>query len=126
MTPLTIHEWQTDAGARETVDVGAEDGALVVHVAGSETALPMAVLEGIMDRFGKPLDEAVALEGPSVDLGAGGTLWRIRHRGFYDVIARDFLVWRGPGREPVVELATAVSAALVHFVEVARGQTRDG
>jgi hypothetical protein len=73
-----------------------------------------------MQRYGKPLDEGVALEGPSVDLGEAGVLRRIRHRGFYDVIARDFIVWEAPGGEPLAELATAVSAALVHFVDAAR------
>jgi hypothetical protein len=122
VSTLTIHERLGEDGARETVEVGVEDGALVVSVAGVATLLPMEVLERVMERYGKPLEDGVALDGPSIDLGGGSALRVIRHRGFYDVIARDFVVWEGVGREPLAELATAVSAALVHFVGVARGE----
>jgi len=123
VSALTIHESTNAEGVRETVDVSASDGALVVSVAGEPTALPMLVLERVMERYGKPLDEGVSLAGPDaeqVDLGGGSALHRIRHRGFYDVIARDFVVWTRAGQEPLVELATSVSAALVHFVDAAR------
>jgi len=120
---LTIHERLLESGERETVDVGAEDGALVVRVAGESTLLPMSVLEAVMARYGKPLEDGVPLPpgAPSVDLGDGGVLRLVRILGFYDVIAKDFLVWepRGAGREPLAELATSVSAALVHFVRAA-------
>ena len=64
--------------------------------------------------------DGIALDGPSVELGDAGVLYCIRHRGRYDVIARDFVVWAAPGREPVAELATSVSAALVHLAKAAR------
>lgn len=118
MTTLKIHEWISETGARETLDVSAEDGALVVHVAGVAARLPMLVLERVMERYGKPLEDGIALDGPGsarIDLGGGSVLHRIRHRGYYDVIARDFVVWTSEGREPLAELATGVSAALAHF-----------
>jgi len=118
MTTLTIHEWTSETGARETVEVSAEEGALVVSVAGARAQLPMVVLERVMERYGKPLEDGISLDGPGsdrVDLGGGSVLHRIRHRGFYDVIARDFVVWTSEGREPLAELATGVSAALAHF-----------
>jgi hypothetical protein len=68
-----------------------------------------------MERYGKPLADGIALDGPSLELGEGRALHRIRHRGRYDVIARDFLVWTTPGQEPLAELAVAVSGALVHL-----------
>jgi len=119
---LTIHERLLESGERETVDVGAEDGALVVRVAGESTLLPMSVLEAVMARYGKPLEDGVPLPpgAPSVDLGDGGVLRLVRILGFYDVIAKDYLVWTRDGHEPLAELATAVSAALVHFVRAAR------
>ena len=120
MTWLAIHESLNDAGEREVVEVGAEEGALLVRIGGEVVRLPMNVLEGVMARYGKPLAEGVPLTGPSVDLGAGARLALIRHKSFYDVIARDFVVWKAKGREPLAELATGVSAALVHFAEVAR------
>ncbi len=121
---LTIHERLTESGERETVDVGAEDGALVIRVAGETTLLPMNVLEAVMARYGKPLEEGVTVPpgAPSTDLGEAGTLRMMRVLGFYDVIAKDYLVWepRDATREPLAELATSVSAALVHFVRAAR------
>ena len=42
---LTLHERLTETGERETVDVGADEGARVVRVAGEATLLPMSVLE---------------------------------------------------------------------------------
>jgi hypothetical protein len=123
LSALTIHESVTEHGAPETVEVSAEGGVLIVAVAGVPAELPMIVLERVMERYGKPLDDGILLDGPGsarVDLGDGSTLHRIRHRGFYDVIARDFVVWTSRGREPLAELATAVSAALVHFANATR------
>jgi hypothetical protein len=122
MTALVIHETVNESGARETVEVSADDGVLVVAVAGEEARLPMDVLVRVMERYGKPLEDGVRLDGPGssrVELGQHGTLHRIRHRGFYDVIARDFVVWTPKDREPLAELATAVSAALAHFANAA-------
>jgi hypothetical protein len=117
---LVIHESIGDDGAPRTVEVGAEDGQLVVRTAEWGTVvLPMLALERVMDRYARPLAEDVALDGPSVSLGPSGMLYRIRHLARYDVIARDFVVWAPPGREPVAELATSVSAALVHLAKAA-------
>jgi hypothetical protein len=116
---LTIHERLCDDGSRETVDVGREGDSLVVRTAERAALLPMLALERVMERYAKPLEEGIALDGPSVDLGEAGVLYRIRHRGRYDVIARDFVVWAPRGREPVAELATSVSAALVHLARAA-------
>jgi hypothetical protein len=115
MGPLLIYEWTADGGGTEALLVSFEHQALVVHVEGRKVALPVEALARVMERYGKPLDDTVKLEGPTLDLGAHGSLRRIRHRGFYDVIARDFIVWERPEGEPLVEMATAVSAALGHL-----------
>lgn len=120
---LTIHESLGEGGARETVEVGEEDGALILKTTeAGAVALPMLALERVMDRYGKPLADGIALDGPKVELGAFGVLYMIRHRGWYDVIARDYVVWAPPGREAVAELATAVTAALVHLANAAARQ----
>jgi hypothetical protein len=118
---LTIHEWVTEDGATETVAIGEEAGALLVRV-GKEpvVALPILALERVMERYGRPLADGVPLEGPRIDLGEGRSLCRIRHLARYDVIAKDFVVWSAPGREPLAELAVAVSGALVHLAKGAR------
>jgi hypothetical protein len=115
---LTIHEWTNADGAHETVALDVEGDALVI-VVGDEppVALPMLVLERVMERYGKPLADGVALDGPALDLGEGRTLRRIRHLARYDVIARDFLVWSAPTREPLVELAVTISGALTHLAK---------
>jgi hypothetical protein len=118
---LTIHESFREDGTRESVDVGSEDGALAVRVAGETTLLPMDVFVAVMKRYGKPVEAAVPIDGPSVDLGETGSLTRIRSIGFYDVIGKDYLVWSPRDGEPHAELATAVSAAIVHFVTAVRG-----
>jgi hypothetical protein len=113
---LTIHEWLTEDGARQSVSVAEEAGSLVVRVGGEPpAALPMLALERVMGRYGKPLADGVAVDGPRLDLGGGKTLTRIRHLARCDVIARDFLVFSAPGAEPVAELAVAISGALVHL-----------
>jgi hypothetical protein len=122
VTLLLVHEWTTGDGEREALEVGVDDGCLVVRTAGGDARLPMSVLERVMERYAKPLEADVKLDGPSLDLGNAGVLRRIRHRGFYDVIARDFIVWHPREGEPVAELATAVSAALGHFARVALAQ----
>lgn len=119
---LKIHEGFDADGARVDVSVDAnpetEAGSLTVRVAGEPAkALPVVALERIMERYGKPLADEIAIDGPSLDLGAGKTLTLIRHLARYDVVARDYLVFAAPGREPLAELAVAVTGALVHLAE---------
>lgn len=47
----------------------------------------------------------------------------LRHLARYDVIARDFLVYRTPNEEPITELASAVTAALMHLVGAYRSMS---
>jgi hypothetical protein len=116
---LTIHEWLAEDGARKSVRLGESHGALVVCAGDDEAvSLPMLALERVMERYGKPLADGIALDGPKLDLGEGKALVLIRHRARYDVIARDFVVWIAPDREPLAELAVAISGALVHLAGV--------
>jgi hypothetical protein len=121
MTALLVHEWLTEERVHGCllVDVDVPTGELVVTTVDGSVLLPMAVLESVMERYGKPLEDGVCLDGPELQLGEGRVLRRIRHRGFYDVIARDFLVLERPSQEPLVEMATAISAALLHFARAA-------
>ncbi|MGO8996268.1 MAG: hypothetical protein ACLQVI_23390 [Polyangiaceae bacterium] len=119
---LIIHEWIAEDGSSQTVSLGESAGALVIRIGDQPSvSLPVLALERVMERYGKPLADGVATDGPTLDLGGGQTLCRMRHRARYDVIARDFLVWSSPGREPLAELAVAVSGALVHLANATRG-----
>jgi hypothetical protein len=117
---LTIHEWTAEDGARKTVRVTGTDGAIAVH-AGDEPGveLPVLALERVMTRYGKALADGVELDGPRLDLAGGRALHLIRHLARYDVIARDFVVWTTPEREPLAELAVAISGALLHLARAA-------
>jgi hypothetical protein len=123
---LTIHEWSTDDGKRQSVRVDEGDEAILVHVGDAPpVSLPLLAVERVMRRYGKPLADGVPLDGPRLDLGNGSALVLIRHLARYDVIARDFLVWTSVGEEPLAELAVAVSGALTHLAEAARGASAD-
>ena len=117
---LTISERILDDGTLETVTLDVRGGELSVRIgSGSPARLPDGALERVMTRYGKPLAADIRLDGPSLDLGGGAVLRLLRHLARYDVIARDYLVWSAPGREPLAELAVAISAALVHLARLA-------
>ncbi len=59
-----------------------------------------------MRRYGRPLDEAVPLAGPALELGEGRRLVQLRFRPRFDVIARDYLVLEAPPEPPFAELST--------------------
>jgi hypothetical protein len=71
-----------------------------------------------MKRYGKALADDIVVSGPTLELEGGRRVSLLRHRARYDVIAKDFLVYEAPNREPVAELATSVSAALAHLARL--------
>jgi len=77
--------------------------------------LPANAVEIVMRRYGKPLANEVVVDGPGFPLGDGCALKRLRFLPRFDVIARDYLVLCAPDSEPLTELATAVTAALLHL-----------
>ncbi len=116
---LIIDERITDSGATERVALFFRDGALVLRVGTSErAALPLGALATVMARYGKPLAPEVARGGPSIDAG-GNVVEMLRYRPRYDVIAKDYLVYSAPGREPLAALAVTVTAALLHLADAA-------
>ena len=112
---------QRDDGALERTRLSREHGELRIRIDHEPAlALPDGALERVMRRYGRPLADNVAAEGPALDLGGGRALRRLRFRPRYDVIARDYLVLEEPGQEPLAELAIAVTAALVHLARAAQ------
>lgn len=72
-----------------------------------------------MERYGRPLaDHARGMldERPALDLGGGATLVMLRYLARFDVIARDWVVLVREEKEPVCELATSITAALLYLV----------
>jgi hypothetical protein len=78
--------------------------------------LPIAAVEVVMRRYGRPLDPEVVVEGPWLDLGGGRRLRRLRYHAAVDATGRDYLVWEAEGAEPLAAMATTVAAALRHLV----------
>jgi hypothetical protein len=120
---LTIDEHLRDDGTPETTRLDLVEGRLRVSVGDALTGeLPTRAIEVVMARYGKPLDEAVRVEGPRLDLGDGHALCVLRHRARYDVIARDFLVFLRPDEPPVAELPPSTAAALVPLARAAQAR----
>ncbi len=118
--PLELLARQRDGGGLERTHLVREHGELCVRVdSGPAMPLPDGALERVMHRYGRPLADDIAADGPALDLGGGRVLRRLRFRPRYDVIARDYLVFEEPGQEPLAELAIAVTAALVHLARAA-------
>lgn len=110
---LLIDEHLRMDGTTVRTHLGWEDGRVTVTSDdGIHGVLSVAAIAKVMERYGKPLDAAVALEGPRLALGPGAALRMLRFRAQVDVIARDYLVWEQVGAEPLAALSNGVAAAL--------------
>jgi hypothetical protein len=119
---LKIHETTAASGALSDVCLRASNGGLALVNDDGTFPLPEGALEAVMVRFGAPLDPASRLIAvATLALGEGRTLRHVRHLATYDVIARDYLVYEGPGNDPLCAFATTVAGALDHL---ARAGTR--
>jgi hypothetical protein len=113
---LLVHERTLPGGALEKTWLEVEHGSLYFHVEGTtKTEVPLAVLDGVMQRYGKPLADDVPFGGPCLEI-AGRALSVLRYRPRYDVIARDYIVYRAGDQPPIAELATAVTGALAYLL----------
>lgn len=121
---LLIHQRTRDDGTLEDLFLSREGDALRVQIGDDDEAIvPIEALVAVMRKFGKALATEIRLTGPSLDLGGGCSLTMLRHLARYDVIARDFMVFRAPDEEPIAELASAVTAALMHLVAAYRSMS---
>lgn len=119
---LKIHEHTMADGGLASVFLRFDRGVLSVVDEEGAQVLPPNALPAVMERFGAPLAlDAELVSVASLDLGDGGKLRHVRHLARYDVIARDYLVYDAPGREPRCALATTVAAALGHLARAAHG-----
>jgi hypothetical protein len=118
---LKVHETTTESAQSgesglASVFLRFEDGVLALVSDEGAFPLPDGALEAVMTRYGAPLETAEPLIAVDVlDLGDGRGLRHVRHLARYDVIARDYLVYEGRGREPLCALATTVAGALAHL-----------
>jgi hypothetical protein len=123
MTPeeqaaLLLHERALPTGAMERTWLEVVRGVLYLRVDDLERLeIPPTVLDVVMKRYGKPLADEVTITGPSLVLEGGFRLHLLRYRALYDVIAKDYLVYTAPDREPLAELAVSVTAALGYLLK---------
>jgi len=104
---VTVRTYLGYEGARITVT--SDDGI--------QGALSTAAIAKVMERYGRPLDLAVAPlpspdAAPRLSLGADGALLMLRFKARVDADARDYLVWERAPAEPLAALSNGVAAAL--------------
>ena len=116
MARMTLHEHTSETGNLVRTHLEADSDVLTLVVGDEALALPDGALRTVMRRFGKPLEDGTDPPAEeTLDLGDGHSLVRFRFLRRYDVIARDYLVYRAPGEEPICEMATSVTGALEHL-----------
>ena len=89
--------------------------------------VPGAVQRVMLRYGGVPSEElASTVEGlaPEVTLEDQSTLASLRFRPRYDVIAKDYIVWRPTDAPARLELAVSVAAALTHLALAAQALGR--
>jgi hypothetical protein len=110
---LKIDEHAHEAGTTSTFLVAGDGGALAIVIDDESRPLPERALDAVMERYGAPFDasERVAAVG-ELELEDGARVRHVRHLARFDVIARDYLLYERPGRDPLCALATTVAGAL--------------
>jgi len=84
--------------------------------AGGSGELSIAALDRVMTRYGRELEETIALVGDVLELPGGYRLRRLRYHAVVDATGRDYLVWERPDGEPLAVVGTMVTAALRYLV----------
>ncbi|MCA9632623.1 MAG: hypothetical protein KC766_33450 [Myxococcales bacterium] len=131
---LCIFERELAPGKREhTWLVAQPDGAAIQVEDGAPLPLPPGSVARVFERYGQVFDVASGVGGEARSASGDtrlhfteGLLKRLRHRTWFDVEPRDYLVFQPHGEGasaegwPRYELCTAISAALVHLAEAYR------
>jgi hypothetical protein len=113
---LLLHERALSDGAFERTWLELENERLFLVLEGEpKKEVPLQVVDVVMRRYGKPLDDDVSVDAPGLVI-ADRTIAMLRYRPRYDVIAKDYVVYTAEGERPVAELATAVTGALVFLM----------
>jgi len=116
---LKIREFADTGGVLSAVYLIDANGVLKIGNEAASVALPENALAVVMARYGAPFDpDARIAEVATLALPGGRTLRHVRHLAGYDVIARDYLVYEGPGLTPLCALSTTVARALEHLAAV--------
>ena len=110
-----IHEFSSEAGELSSVSLRLVGEQLEITSKDGTWPLPEAAVHAVLARFGAPFDESARFTTLArFSLPNGAELSHVRHLSRYDVIARDYIVYRTPG-DALCALATTVAAALLHL-----------
>lgn len=114
---LLLFERTLDGGQLERCLLVERGAALAVGGAEARVVrrLPERAVDVVMHRYGRPLEDPIHLDGAPFQLESGAELGRFRYLSRFDVISRDYLLYRAPDSEPLAALAAPVSAALRHL-----------
>jgi hypothetical protein len=122
---LKIREFADTGGVLSAIYLIHAEGGLRIGNQAASVALPDNALGVVMARYGAPFDpDAPIADVAALALGGGRTLRHVRHLAGYDVIARDYLVYEGPGLTPLCALSTTVARALEHLASVLPARAR--
>lgn len=113
---MKIHETSRVGDEPVEVHLDWDGGVLSIREGTDRYPLPEGSLMAVMRRFGGELDPAEPIT-PRAELALAelGSVSHVRHLSGYDVIARDYLVFRPLEGPPLCALAVTVAAALLHL-----------
>jgi len=90
----------------------AATGEAVQHV----YELPLAAVDAVMRRYGRPIAEEIPEPEAALRLEAGAHLSTFRHLARFDVIARDYVYYRPNADSPGLAALTVTVAAALRFL----------
>jgi len=115
---VIIDQRIADDGSIERLRLDAEGDAIVLSDhAGARYNVRLEAVVAIMRRYGRPLDDDVALPAAGLALAPNIELRALRHRAPVDAAARDYAVLCVAQRPPIAVLSTVFAGALYHLVK---------
>lgn len=118
-TALRLDE-RTEAAGSVFTWIGLHEGRIALWEDGTEP-LPLeeGYLEAVMTRYARPLSAFGPFQGV-LHLNENSTLAHMLYLPRFDVVPKDYLVWKLKGQEPVGELCAHLLPPLLHLARRAR------
>ncbi len=108
-----------DGRHAKTTAILSDDGRLLIADDGEGALghLSPAAIDRVMVRYGRPLEDDVAVTDPGLELPGGYRLRRLHYHAAVDAMGRDYLVWERPDGEPLAAISPMVTAAIRYLVQ---------
>ncbi len=113
-----------DGRHAKTTGTLVDDGRLLIADDGEGVLghLSVAAIDRVMARYGRPLEDDVAVTDPGLALPGGYRLRRLHYHAAVDAMGRDYLVWERPDGEPLAAISPMVTAAIRYLVARLAGE----